>query len=333
MAERIKHALLFPGQGSQKPGMGWELYQKSPTAQQTFKAADEICRQLDLGFSITKVCFEDPHNQLTGETADTSVIQPALLTVSVATARHLREQGVPPAKIHLGHSLGKYSALVASGSLELVDALHYVTQRGVVMKEAQEDLKAMVGSVIGLDYRILRRTLRSLKRRLGLGERDPFFHPSVVNARFHSMIVGPRQYWEYMSPALKEAGARVSPYLNAPPSHHPIMERAQQKLNELGIKLSKPHIPILDDVSSRVMRTVEQVEVSIGRHLIAPVVWRANLAHLRKRHIVNAIEIGPGEMLKNMAKREHPELTVYTTGSWEEVEQACQRFAKQKTTA
>src|SRR5437868_1156767 len=123
MIEQQRFAALFPGQGAQKRGMGIELYENSAQAKRVFDDADVIARKLKLATPISEVCFKDPKNQLSGEHADTAVIQPALLTYCVAKFSHLNNTGMHKPDILLGHSAGKYSALVAAESLDLEEAL------------------------------------------------------------------------------------------------------------------------------------------------------------------------------------------------------------------
>ena len=323
MIEQQKFALLFPGQGSQKKGMGYELAKRSSVASRTFEEADRVCRDLNLGFLVTEVCFDDPKGQLEGDSADTSVIQPCLLTVCVAVVRHLKEQGVPPADIHLGHSTGKYSALVASDSLDLSTGIEFVSQRGIVMKEAKDDLGTIVGLVRGLDHPKIKEVLLDLTERVGLQDTDLRPALTVVNSRVQSMIVVPAHLWDRASEALRSAGAKVNSYKNAPPSHYYGLAEAQERLNRFRLSLKRPNVPILDDLTNNILERVEDIEVSVSRHLIAPIFWRANLNFLEREGIVYAIEVGPGKVLQGIAAQEYPGLHVDTTDTMESIENIC----------
>lgn len=321
MIENKGFALLFPGQGAQKKGMGEKLYEMSPYARKVFDDADVICRRLNLGFDVTEVCFRDPKNQLTGDNADTSVIQPCLLTYCVATYSHLDRTGMSQPDILLGQSAGKYSALVVSDSWDLEQGLEYVSKRGVVMKEAKDDLRATAVLVVGLEYQKIQAELTRLQTAWGIPDSGVFFELTGVNTRIQSMLAGPRDRLQDLITALKAAGAKiVREYQEAPPSHWRKLEAAQNRLNSLGLGFRKPKIKLLDDLNATVMDRVEQLEVSVNTHLIGPQLWIASMHYLQDEGFERAVEIGPGNLLQNIAQREHPGLKVHTTDSWENIE-------------
>lgn len=323
MIEQQRFVFLFPGQGSQSKGMGYDLVKRSRIASETFAEADRVCSDLNLGFLVSEVCFDDPKGQLVGDSADTSVIQPCLLTLSVAVARHLKSQGVPPANLYLGHSAGKYSALVASDALDLSTGIEFVSQRGSIMKEAKDDLGTIVGLVRGLEHQRIDELLAGLTERVGLGDTDLRPALTVVNSKIQSMIVVPPQLWDTVSDVLRSAGAKVSSYKNAPPSHYYGLIKAQEKLNKIRLNLRKPNVSILDDLSGRMLERVEDIEVSVSRHLIAPVFWKTNLNFLEREGFSYAIEIGPGRVLQGIAAQEYPGLHVDTTDTIENIEKIC----------
>ncbi|MBI3486459.1 ACP S-malonyltransferase [Candidatus Daviesbacteria bacterium] len=321
MIEHKRFALLFPGQGAQKKGMGEKLYEMSPYARKVFDDADAICRRLNLGFDVTEVCFRDPKNQLTGDNADTAVIQPTLLTYCVATYTHLNKTGMSQPDILLGQSAGKYSALVASDSWDLEQGLEYVSKRGVVMKEAKDDLKAAAVLVVGLEYQRIQEELKRLQTAWGIPDSGIFFELTGVNTRLQSMIAGPRDRLQDVIKALKAEGARmVQEYKEAPPSHWRKLEPAQNQLNSSRLRYRKPRIKLLDDLTTTVMDRVEQLEISVNTHLIGPQLWIASMHYLRDEGFERAVEIGPGNLLQNIAQREYPGLKVHTTDSWENIE-------------
>lgn len=318
MSEQLNNsfAFLFPGQGSQSVGMGQELVKNSPTAYQTFEEAEDI-----LGFSISKLCFEDPKGELSGENPDTSKIQPALLTVSVATARFLHEQGVALENYTLGHSAGKYAALVENGALEFGDALRFIKERGEMMKESKKRLDSVVGMVIGLDKETIQNKLTEI------GDKVASFKVTVENGSKLVMIGGLRDQWEETCKALKDAHARmVKMYNGTPLSHHPLLLEAQQRLNQLYLKLQSPNISIIDDISGQVTVSEKSIEQSIKTHLISPISWRLAVETLNSLGVRAAVETGPGEVLKNMMSREWPEIKVFTTSKWGDIKEVCRVF-------
>lgn len=308
MSERNNHAYLFPGHGSQRVGMGHELYEQSPAANRIFRRADKI-----LGYPLSEICFFDPKNQLTGDKSDTSVIQPALLTVSYATAIALNEQRIPPAVLHLGHSVGKYAALVAGGSLEFAPALSFINERGRRMKESQ-NLGVVVGMVIGLGSERIQEELKKL------GEKAESFRLTVDNTRTLAMIGGLVDQWGTVSASLKDAGAQiVKLYTGAPLSHHPLMSEIQAKLNLIKLRLRDADIPTLDDLSNILMTKAQEAEDSVLDHLIRPISWRANINKLQEMGIPCAVEVGPGNVLSGMMKREYPGIQTYQTDTWNDI--------------
>lgn len=316
MAEVEKHVYLFPGHGSQRRGMGSEIYRNSLRARNIFDRADML-----LKIPLSEICFFDPKNQLTGDSADTSVIQPALLTVSIATAYALKEQGIPPAELHLGLSLGKYSALVAGGSLEFDTALGFISERGKLMKESQ-NLGVVVGVVIGLGSEKIKDILQKL------GEKAASFKLTVDNTTSSSIIGGLADQWEFVAGSLKDSGAKlVKPYKEAPLSHHPLLSPVQARLNRLRLQLNDANIPTLDDLSNTLIKTAEDVESSILDHLIKPISWKANIGSLNDLGVTRAVEVGPGNVLAGMMRREYPKIEVFTTDSWSDIDKVRASFA------
>lgn len=308
MSERSKHAYLFPGHGGQRIGMGLEIYKKSPVARRIFHRADKI-----LGYPLSEICFLDPKNQLTGDSPDTSVIQPALLTVSFATAKALDEQGIPQAALHLGHSVGKYAALVAGGSLEFEPALNFISERGKLMKETQK-MGVVVGVVIGLGSEKIQEELRKL------GEKAESFRLTVDNTGSLSMIGGLAGQWGTVSSSMREAGAKiVKLYTEAPLSHHPLMSEVQARLNRFKLLLKDADIPTLDDLSNILLTKAEDIEGSILDHLIKPISWRANINKLEELGISYAVEVGPGNVLVGMVRREYPGIKTFQTDTWDDI--------------
>ncbi|MBI2599441.1 ACP S-malonyltransferase [Candidatus Daviesbacteria bacterium] len=329
MVEQKGHVLLFPGQGSQARGMGEELYNNSLAAQAVFDDADKICKRLGLPYRITEVCFQDPLGQLNGENSDTAVIQPCLLTYGVAAHRVLEELKVPPASLSLVHSAGKYTALAATGALDLEEAIHFVSTRGVVMKEAKADIQAAVVVVVGLESERILEELAKARKQLGIQEGELFFDLSSLNTRIQSMLVGPKRFLVEVTENLIAAGARqVEEYKDAIPSHYTGLAEAQRRLNEFKLHLRAPKMPLLDDITNRALESIEDINIAVETHLISPVFWRGSLLHLNKNGYQCGLEMGPGVKLKNMAKRECPKVLVLPTSSWKDIQAIKRELSK-----
>ncbi|MHB8652997.1 MAG: ACP S-malonyltransferase [Terriglobia bacterium] len=284
-----KTAFIFPGQGSQYPGMGRELAEKFPEARKVFEEADAA-----LGFPLSKLCFEGPAAELQ-LTANT---QPAILTVSVAAAEVLRAHGVH-ADFVAGHSLGEYSELVAVRSIGLADAVSLVRKRGEFMQEAVPAGQGAMAALLGFD----RAATDDVCREAAQGE---VVSPANLNSPGQLVIAGHRTAVERAVELAKKRGAKRAVMLNvSAPFHCALLKPAQDRLAaELDrVEIRDPQVPLVNNVDARVVRTAAEVLDGLKRQVTAPVRWEESVRLLRNENVTLFIELGPGKVLSGLVRQ------------------------------
>jgi [acyl-carrier-protein] S-malonyltransferase len=282
-------AFVFPGQGSQAPGMGAELARQFPVCRRVFEEADEA-----LSFSISRLCFEGPASELQ-LTANT---QPAILTVSVAVDRLLGSRGVRPS-FAAGHSLGEYSALVAAGVLTLKDAVRAVRLRGEAMQEAVPQGVGAMAAILGLDPG----TVGEVCRESAEGE---IVAPANFNSPEQTVIAG---HAGAVTRASKRAVARGAvkavPLPVSAPFHCALMKPAEERLEAhlAGVRFADPAFPVVVNVEARPVTTGEEARRALVRQVCSPVRWVESVVALRGMGARLAIEAGPGKVLSGLIRR------------------------------
>jgi [acyl-carrier-protein] S-malonyltransferase len=293
-------ALVFPGQGSQFVGMGKALYDASAAARKVFDQADEV-----LGFSITRLCFHGPANEL----EDTINAQPAILTVSIAALEALKErlaeagQNVEPMVV-AGHSLGEFSALVAAGVIDFPTGLRLVRERGRLMKEAGETSPGGMAAVIGLDASTLEDVCNDASEGDIIIANDNCPGQTVISGEVAALM-------RAMEMAKKRGARRVARLGISIASHSPLMARAGAGLRDIISRqqLSAPQIPIIANVSGMAMTTVEDVRHELAHHVERPVNWTRSVAEMVNSGATTFIEVGPGQILSGLIRRINREVT------------------------
>lgn len=234
----MKKAFVFPGQGAQKVGMVKDLYDAYPVVKQLFEEADDA-----LGFSLTKLCFEGPDEEL----MKTYNTQPAILTASTACCRVLAQEGLTP-DIAAGHSLGEYSALVAAGALTFADAVRTVRLRGQFMQEAVPLGEGGMAAILGLAEDKIKEICAQVSAQGGTVQAVNFNCPGQI------VIAGSTKAVEEAAAAMKEAGAKRAILLHvSAPFHSTLMEPAAKRLAEVldDITISDAKIPALPTSTAR----------------------------------------------------------------------------------
>jgi [acyl-carrier-protein] S-malonyltransferase len=283
-------AFIFPGQGSQHPGMGKDLAEKFPAARQVFEEADEA-----LGFSLSALCFNGPAEQL----QLTENTQPAILTVSIAALRALQAEGFPMPQFVAGHSLGEYSALVAAGGLQLTDAIRTVRARGRYMQEAVPVGAGAMAAILGADLE----TVNAGCEQASEGE---VCSAANINSPGQVVIAGAANAIDRAIVILKERGAKRAMKLNvSAPFHCAMMKPAQDRLaaDLSSIQFSDSEVPVVTNVDARAVRNADQLRDSLVRQVSQPVRWLESVEFLISQGVKTFIEIGPGKVLSGLVRQ------------------------------
>ena len=284
-----KIAFIFPGQGSQYPGMGRELAEQFACARQAFDAADEA-----LSFPLSKLCFEGPTEDLQ-LTADA---QPAILAMSVAAAEVLREKGIR-ADFVAGHSLGEYSALVAAGSLTLEEAVRLVRKRGQYMQEAVPVGQGGMAALLGLEASVIEEVCQEAAQ----GE---VVSPANFNSPGQVVISGHTGAVARAVALARGRGAKRTVILNvSAPFHCALMKPAGERLEkDLDLaEIRDPQIPLANNVDAELAGSAAQVREGLKRQVTAPVRWEQAMRVLRGEGVEWFIEVGPGKVLSGLLRQ------------------------------
>lgn len=284
-----KTAFVFPGQASQYPGMGRDLYENFPAAREVFETADRI-----LGFSISQLCFEGPESELQ-LTANT---QPAILVVSIAAYRALNSLGLKPDYV-AGHSLGEYSALVAAGALELTTAVELVRKRGTYMQNAVPVGAGAMAAVIGADIDLVREVCAQTCG-------DEVCAPANINSPTQIVIAGHRAAVERAVAELKARKAGRPKLLPvSAPFHSLLMKPAEEALaRELAVtEFRDLAFPLVTNVDARFITKGGEARDSLIRQVCAPVRWTDSVRLLIENGVGRFIEVGPKNVLCGLIKQ------------------------------
>lgn len=284
-----KRAFIFPGQGSQYVGMGKEFYDNFKVAREVFEEADEA-----LCLPISKLCFEGPEDQL----KLTENTQPAILTVSVVCLRVLQgEKGLVPA-VTAGHSLGEYSALVASGALRFADAVRVVRLRGQFMQEAVPVGEGAMAALLGME----REAVERLCQEEAQGE---VLTPANFNCPGQIAISGHAKAVQRAVERAKQQGKKAVLLPVSAPFHSPLMKPAGERLAEAlkEIEVKDLQIPVVTNVEARIHTSKDRVKELLVSQVSRPVRWEDSIREMIRNGIEGFIEVGPGKVLTGLMKR------------------------------
>jgi len=294
-------AFLFPGQGSQKVGMGKALADAYPVCRDTFEEADAA-----LGEPLSRIIFEGPEDQLTL----TENTQPAILAVSIAAYRLIASRGLRPDFV-AGHSLGEYTANVAAGTFSFADALRIVRRRGRYMQEAVPVGEGAMAAILGLDADAVARACAD-------GSEGEVVTPANLNGAGQVVIAGTRDAVKRAGERAKALGAkRVIPLTVSAPFHCALMKPAEERLApELrGLATAAPSVPIVANVDAEIKRDPASAIDALVRQVSSPVRWEAVVTRLASEGVTTYVEVGPGTVLTGLVRKIQRDAVTATFGS------------------
>ncbi len=301
----MEKMIVFPGQGAQVVGMGKDLYEKSETARKIFDEADRA-----LGFSISKMCFEGPKEDL----VLTKYTQPAILTVSYALWKVFSEQhNVEGIGFMAGHSLGEYTALVASGSIDFKDAVLAVHKRGTYMQEAVEVGKGSMAAVINVSreevYKIC-------------DDSGHLVSPANFNSPKQIVISGISEGVDFVVNKLKAEKKKAMKLKVSAPFHSELMKPAAERMKGIlkSIPVKKLGYPVISNVTAEPMESHLAIPALLEDQIFSPVKWEDSIVFAHRQGVKEIIEFGPGNVLSKLAGQIVPDMATTSISSYEDIE-------------
>ncbi len=285
----MKTAFLFPGQASQKVGMGLDLYHETEIGKEYFDSTNEI-----MGIDLKKIIFNGPDESL----RQTQFTQPAIYVVSVILGKLLLQKNIVPIAV-AGHSLGEYSALTISGAFSFETGLKLVKLRAESMQEVGEITNGTMAAIIGLDKDNIKIICNQINK-------DSIVVPANFNAPGQIVISGEIEAVKKAMIQAKEAGARKVIELNVSGAFHsPLMSNAKKTLtDELNsIEIADINFPIYSNVTAKPVTKSDDIRKSLIQQLDNAVLWQDTIINMIEDGIVNFVEVGPGRVLQGLTRR------------------------------
>ncbi len=297
---------LYPGQGSQKPGMGKDLYENYQEASVIFDSGDSILKrdQKELIFNGDEETLKKTENT-----------QPALFTVEAAITEVLYSKGVNPVYV-AGHSLGEYSALYAARIFDFETGLKVVAKRGELMSRAGQETEGAMAAIIGLTKEQIAEEISEIK--------DEVCVPANENSPEQTVISGSRKGVDTACRLLKEAGAKKAVLLPVSGAFHsPLMKEASEEFKEYisAMSFSDAEYPVISNVTAKPEKSGEKLAEMMVSQLISPVKWVDSMKFIKGESPDLLLETGPGNVLKGLARKNDKSLKVRPCGNTESIEE------------
>ena len=281
-------AFVFPGQGSQFVGMGWDIHQRFPEAREVFEEAQDA-----LGENLADLCFKGPEEELTR----TVNSQPAILTVSVALYRVLAANGLHP-HVVAGLSLGEYSAHVAAGTFSFAEGVRLVRKRGQYMQEAVPVGQGSMAAIIGLSPEKVRQVCDEASS-------DGVVEPANYNSPGQIIVSGQVSAVQRAVALARSLGASTIPLKVSAPFHSTLMKPAGARLKQAldEVSLCPPRIPVVANSTADYVTSIEDVRTTLVNQVWSPVLWDASVRKMIQDGVKTFIEVGPGRTLTSMIRK------------------------------